>query len=222
VTSGDKAQVYSHYAMGGAEWDGRSGSFAYIGTGIQRAVSRRYSLTGKVFYGDLKYRFDSAGETLTAKVPIFNAQVGLSFKGDWYVLGGSVGVDLRETEKELVTGGTQTDNEAGIAIQAETYMWGQGKKSLGIIASYSTIDDFFWGRARAKKGVYEPAKGLDLKIGAELVGMGNSDFSSIQAGAIVELYKNAGDLSFLIKGGIKSSSDIDSTGYAGLEIYKGF
>ncbi len=218
----DKDPAYSYYAIGGAEWDGRSGSFAYAGTGIQRAVSKRYSLTGKAFYGDLKYRFDSAGETLSAKVSIFNVQAGLSFKGGWYVLGGSAGVDLRETEKDLTAGGTQTDNEAGAAIQAETFMWGEGKKSLGIIASYSTIDDFFWARARAKKGVYEPAKGLDLNIGGELVGMGNSDFSTVQVGALVELYKNAGDLSVLIKGGIKDSSGIGSTGYAGLEIYKGF
>ncbi len=221
-TDANKDPAYSYYAIGGSEWDGRSGSFAYLGTGIQRAVSRRYSLTGKVFYGDLKYQFDSAGETLGATVPIFNAQAGLSFKGDWYVLSGSAGVDLRKTEKELAAGGTQTDNEAGAAIQAETYMWGQGKKSFGIILSYSTIDDFFWARARAKKGVYEPARGLDLNIGVELVGMGNSDFSSVQAGAIIELYKHAWDLSFLIKGGIKDSSGIGSTGYGGFEIYKGF
>ncbi len=220
VTDGEEA--YSYYAIGGAEWDGHSGSFVYMGTGIQRAVSERYSLTGKVFYGNLHYRFDSAGETLGAKVPIFNAQAGLSFKGDWYVLGGSAGVDLRKTKKELAAGGTQTDNEAGAAIQAETFMWGPGKKSLGIILSYSTIDDFFWGRARAKKGVYEPAQGLVLNLGGELVGMGNSDFSSVQAGVIVELYKNAGDLSFLVKGGIKDSSGYGSTGYGGLEIYKGF
>lgn len=215
---------YSYYAISGAEWDGHSGSFVYLGTGVERPLSgdERYSLNSKLFYGELEYKFDSLGIELKAKVPILTVLAGISFKGDRYVLGAGAGVDLRKTERELAAGGTETDNETGVSLQVEANLWGDGKRTLSGIASYSSIDDFFWARARAKKGVYEAPGETDLNLGIELIGMGNSDFSSVQAGVIAELYKNPSKLSVLVKGGIKKSSDLSGTGYAGIELYKGF
>ena len=215
---------YSYYAISGAEWDGQSGSFVYLGAGAERPLSgdERYSLNSKVFYGNLEYKFDSLGKKLKAKVPILNILAGISFKKDRYVLGAAAGVDLRKTERELAAGGTETDNKTGLSLQVEASLWGDDKLTLSSIASYSSIDDFFWARARAKKGVYEAAGSTDLNLGIELIGMGNSDFSSVQAGVIAELYKNPSKLSVLVKGGIKKSSELSSTGYAGIELYKGF
>jgi hypothetical protein len=215
---------YSYYAIGGAEWDGQSGSFVYLGAGAERPLSgdERYSLNSKLFYGELEYKFDSLGKELTAEVEILTVLGGISFKKDRYVLGAGAGVDLRKTERELGAGGTETDNETGLSVQVEASLWGDGKLALSSIASYSTIDDFFWARGRAKKGVYEMDGETDLNLGVELIGMGNSDFSSVQAGVIAELYNNPSKLSVLVKGGIKKSSDLSSTGYAGIELYKGF
>ena len=220
----DRQTAYSYYAISGGEWDGRDGSFVYLGTRVDRPLSgdERYSLNSKVFYGNLKYKFDSFGTELTAKVPILNISGGISFKGDRYVLGAGAGIDIRKTERELIGGGTETDNETGVSLQLEASFWGNDKLTLSSIVSYSSIDDFFWARGRAKKGVYEVAGGTDLTLGIELIGMGNSDFSSMQAGLIAELYKNPSKLSVLVKGGIKKPSDLSSTGYAGIEFYKGF
>ncbi len=215
---------YSYYAISGAEWDGKSGSFVYLGGGVERPISsdERYSLTTKLFYGNLKYKFDSFGTELMAKVPILTMMGGVSFKGKNYVLGAGAGIDIRKTERELVGGGTETDNKTGASVQIEALTWNDSKRVLSAIASYSTIDDFFWARGRAKKGVYEMDGGTELNLGIELLGMGNSDFSSMQAGLIAELYEDPSKLSVLIKGGIKKSSDLSSTGYAGIELYKGF
>ncbi len=226
AASGEAApeSPYSYYAIGGAEWDGRSGSFSYMGAGIERPLSgdERYSLNTKLFYGNLKYKFDSLGTELTAKVPILTMLAGISFKKDRYVLGAGAGIDIRKTERELVAGGTETDNETGLSLQLEANFWGDDKLTLSSIANYSSIDNFFWARARAKKGVYETPGKTDINLGIEFVGMGNSDFSSVQAGVFAELYKNPSKLSVLVKGGIKKSSDLSDTGYTGIELYKGF
>ncbi len=215
---------YSYYAIGGAEWDGRSGSFSYLGTGIERPLEsdERYSLNTKLFYGHLEYNFDADGTELTAKVPMLTLTGGVSFAKDNWVVGAGAGIDIRKTERELAGGGTETDNKTGATLQVEANIWDSDKFVLSGIASYSSIDDFFWTRGRAKKGVGSRPGGIEVNLGAELVGMGNSDFSSGQAGLIAELYKAPSKLSVLVKGGVKKTSSLSSTGYTGIELYKGF
>ena len=215
---------YSYYAIGGAEWDSRSGSFTYLGAIAQRplASDKRYSLNTKLFYGNLKYNFEVAGTELTAKAPILNLMGGVGFAKDNYVLGAAMGIDIRETERELVGGGTETDNKTGATLQIEANLWAENQLSLSGIASYSSIDDFFWTRGRVKKGVALRPGGVEYSLGVELVGMGNSDFSSGQAGLIAELYKNPSKLSVLVKGGVKKTSSLSAMGYGGIELYKGF
>lgn len=137
-------------------------------------------------------------------------------------LAGSIGVDFRESEKELASGGSETKKEAGVALQGEAYMQLEDKKSLEFIASYSSIDSFFWARGRVKKGVYVIGENTDLKIGAEAAGMGNSDFSAYQAGALAEFYNIPLNFSVLFKGGYKNTSASGGMAYGGVELYHGF
>jgi hypothetical protein len=170
----------------------------------------------------LKYKFDSDGTTLAAKMPIVTPSVGLKYDGEGYTIGGSVGVDFRRPEKEQVGGGTETSSETGVSLQVEAYRWFREKKSIGVIVSFSTIDEFFWARARGKKGVYKTGGGKDLFAGVELIAMGNSDFSATQAGGFIEAVSPSGDFSVLLKAGFKNSSVFNTGGYGGIEFYKSF
>lgn len=211
-----------YHIIAGAELDTRNQSFSYMGAGLSRSIDKRVFVTGQLFTGYLKYSFDSEGKTLTARTPIVTPSAGLRYDGYGYSVGGSVGADFRKPEKELASGGTDTETETGVSVQGEAYLRGDGKKSLGLIVSYSTIDDFFWGRARGKKGVYTTGDGGELHAGVELIAMGNSDFSATQAGVFLEALRSVSKLSILLKAGVKNSSAFNTGGYGGIELFKGF
>lgn len=212
----------SYGLIGGSEIDSEGQSFSYLGAGAERTLDSRYSLTGKVFTGYLKYKFDSNGKTLKAEVPIVTPSIGLKYQKEGLAVAGSLGVDFRKSGKETVTGGTETNSRTGAAVQAEAYMWWPEKYSAELIANYSTIDSFFWMRGRVKKGVYAVGKDTDLKIGGEVAGMGNSDFSAGQAGALMEFFNNTANLSALFKAGYKNSSASNGALYGGFEVFYGF
>lgn len=216
------AAANSYGLIGGSEADSEGQSFSYIGAGVSRPVSPAYSLTGKVFAGYLLYNFDSNGKTLSAEMPIATPSIGLEYREEGLALAGSVGADFRKSSKETVTGGTETTSETGGAFQAEAYLWWPEKYSAEFIANYSTIDSFFWMRGRVKKGVYVIGENTDLKVGAEAAGMGNSDFSAAQAGALVEFSNARANLSALFKAGVKNSSASNGAVYGGFEVFYGF
>lgn len=175
-------------------------------------------MTGRLFAGHLEYNFESEGQTLSAQTPIVTVSAGLSHGRQWYTLAGSVGPDFRRLRKDTATGGRETDSRTGAFMQAEAYLWGQGR-SAELIANYSTIESFVWSRARIKSSVYSGA-GKDLKIGAEASAMGNRDFSATGLGLLaqIDLYT---DFSVLLKGGYRISTAKDG-GYGGVELYYGF
>jgi hypothetical protein len=216
------AAANSYSLIAGSEADSEGQSFSYIGAGVDHPVSSAYSLTGKVFAGYLKYNFDSDGKTLSAEMPIATPSIGLKYQKEGLALICSVGADFRKSSKETVTGGTETSSKTGAALQAEAYLWWPEKYSAELIANYSTIDSFFWMRGRVKKGVYVIGENTDIKVGAEAAGMGNSDFSAAQAGALVEFYNARANLSALFKAGVKNSSASNGAVYGGFEVFYGF
>lgn len=220
-TPGAAAQD-TYDGIAGTEWDSHSGSFSYAGAGIAHPLDKELSLTGRVFGAHLKYKFESGGKTLTAKTPIFNPSIGLKLQKDRYVVAGSVGLDLRDTKRDLAAGGTETSSEQGLSLQAEAYLFGPEKTSLALLGSFSTVDDFIWARVRGKKGVYTLGSNTELYLGGEVVEMGNSDFSATELGAIAELYNSPSNISVRFKGGYKTSSAFSSGSYIGLEAYWGF
>lgn len=216
------AAAQNYDAIGGAEWDSHGQSFTYLGGGFSRPIDGDISITGRVFAGYLKYKFESSGKTLTAQTPIVTPSVGLKLNRTWCTLAGSVGPDFRRIKKDLVSGGTETKSETGAFAQAEAYMWGSEKKSAELIANYSTVDSFIWARGRIKKGLFVIGKNTDFKIGAEAVRMGNSDFSATQIGLLAEFFDVASNLSVILKGGYKNSTAFSSGTYGGVELYYGF
>lgn len=222
LTISQDSHAENTVALGGAEFDTQGQSFSYLGAGTSKPISSNYSITGKVFGSYLTYRFDSNGKTLRAESPSFTPSIGLAFQKDWYLLAGSIGYELRKVEKELTAGGSEESSDSGPSLQAEAYLYGKGKKTIELIGSYSTINDFFWARGRFKKGVYTFGNRADLNIGAELAGMGNNDFSATQAGILAEAFKPGANISLLIKAGLKNTSASDTSAYSGFEVFYGF
>lgn len=212
----------SYGLIAGSESDTDGQSFSYIGAGVSRPVSPEYSLTGKVFAGYLKYKFDSNGRTLAAETPMVTPSVGLQYHKEGLTLAGSVGADFRRSSRETASGVTETSTDTGAAFQAEAYAWWAQKYSAELIANYSTVDSFFWMRGRVKKGVYVIGENTDLRVGVEAAGMGNSDFSASQAGAVLEFSNAPGNLSVLFKAGVRNSSASNGTLYGGFEVFYGF
>lgn len=208
--------------IAGGEWDADGQSFSYLGAGVDRDMSGPVSMTFRVFGGYLAYNFDSEGKMLDARVRMATPSLGIKLKKENYTLICSAGLDFRDTEKDTRSGGIEKDSRTGASVQAEAYVWDDARRSAGVIANFSTIDDFFWIRGRAKKAVYTFTNNRDLNIGAELIGMGNGDFSALQAGMVVELFSYDDNFSLLLKGGIKKASGLDRTGYGGIEIYYAF
>jgi len=205
--------------MAGSEVDSKDQGFSYLGIVIAKPVSEGYSIIGRLFSGYLKYNFESAGKTLSAEVPMLTPSIGIRSKIDDITLTGYMGLDMRRTDRETVSGGKEHTDATGISIQGEVDMWGQGLKNLNVIANYSSIDSFFWGRIRAKKGIAEIGSHSNLLVGAELVGMGNNDFTAAQTGLLLELSRSSPNLSLLLKGGYKYTSTYNDSIYGGLEFY---
>lgn len=208
--------------IAGTEVSSKDQVFGYIGVGLTKPVKENLSIVGRVFSGYLKYTFESDSKKLAAEISMVIPSVGIRLKKDDITLTGSAGLDLKRSEKETISGDKDVDNNVGIFIQGEVDVWGKGLKNLGIIASYSSIDNFFWGRVRAKKGILKLGGHKNLLIGAEFVGMGNNNFNATQAGGVLELLNTSSSLSFLLKGGYKHTSDISDSGYGGVELYYRF
>lgn len=210
------------FGLGGAELDTQGQSFSYLGAGTSKPISSNYSITGKVFGSYLTYHYDSNGKTLMTGSLSFTPSIGLAFQKDWYLLGGSIGYEFREVERELAAGGSEEISDSGPSLQAEAYLYGQGKKTIELIGSYATIDDFFWMRGRFKKGIHAFGNGADLNIGVELTALGNNDFSATQAGILAEALKPGANIALLIKAGLKNTSALGISAYNGFEVFYGF
>ncbi len=213
IPSGLKAQAL----ITGIEVDSRDQGFGYLGLLWDKGVSEGRWVVGKVFTGHLRYTFRSNGKELDAKSTMVIPSIGLRGKRGETAFTLSAGADIRRTEKEKVGGGKERDDEVGLSLQGEVDSWWEGLRNMSIILSYSTIDNFFWGRLRLKGAVISRDP-HHLLIGVEFVAMGNEDFNAFQVGGIVELMKIASG-SILLKAGYKDTSETPAGGYTGLEIY---
>lgn len=221
-TSSSMASVENSDVYLGSELDAKGQSFSYLGVSAAAPIDQSFSLIGRVFTAYLRYKFESANMELTADVPMVIPAVGIRYKKDSLSLTGAAGLDLRRVEKERVDGGKDRESKTGLSLQGEFDIWGDDMKNLNLLASYSTIDDFYWLRGRTKKKVYEFGKGMPFLFGVEAAGMGNSDFSASQIGVVGEVLNTATSLSILVKGGYKETTSFGGSGYTGIELYYRF
>lgn len=210
----------AHDAFTGFEIDDEGQYFGFLG--LQTPVTKikqDLELFAQLYAATLRYSFRSEGRLLDARVNSISPAVGLRQRFDPWNVSGFVGPQFRNKREDLVNGGTLTKEEVGAFLQGETFYWHERGSFHGII-SYSTLDDFLWGRLRGKLLAFKTGGGRLVYGGWDVIGMGNKDFSAFHTGPLVEV--PIGKVFFLIKAGYKYTSSFQSGAYTGLELYLPF
>lgn len=205
----------------GGEWDTREQGFFYLGLTASPDDAEGRALLGRLFLYDQRYGYESAGKQARVSGPGATVSAGMRTTRGAVTLGGYAGLDMRRKETSVDGAVTETDSSMGAAFGAELYAFGEGGKSLGLNASYSTMDGFAWLRARGKKEVAELGGGRRLLAGLDAIAMGNSDTAAFQAGGLVEISGTSG-LSAIMKAGLKDTSGLGGSAYFGVELYRPF
>jgi len=216
------AQSFS-FLMGG-EADTKSQSYLYTGIVIEVPATQNISYMGRVWFDHLTYKFEKDKDTIKAKAPAFQPALGLKFFGSGWSSTFWAGWEHRNTTikpfREDVDVRGVSDS---LVVQVELDRWTASKTNLGLIASYSTANKYIWARGRVKQELssYPFGRDMPLRIGIDIVGLGNKDYSAFQIGPLFEIFNIARNASVLIKGGYKNSS-VDESFYGGIELYFGF
>ena len=207
--------------LGGVEFDSRSQGYRYIGIGLRTTIDDHWTVLARVTGSSLRYTFESGNDTLTANVMSITPMFGTQYKKGPMTLALLAGKDFRSTNRDVVGAPHETDRDTSLVIQAELDYWFGHIYDLGLISSYTDLDRYFWNRVRIKKQLTN----LDYSgttswfIGGEGVGSGNVDFNSYQLGAVVEYSYRPLKMSWVLKGGFKTTSTVSRSGYTGIEFY---
>ena len=192
--------------MADAEVDDEGQSFIYLGAATEGTIFFN------VFAGYLQYEFEDDDILRDATIKSITPALGIKKEGP-LTLTLAAGPILREKEEEQDDGDDRT-TEVGGFVQFGSYYWGNKGTFEGLV-SYTTLDDFFWGRIRGKRKTVGR-----LYAGAEFFLMGNSDFDSWGLGPLLEF---RGDkASILLKGGYKHTSTFNDGMYTGIELFTSF
>jgi hypothetical protein len=134
------------------------------------------------------------------------------FWGGWEHRNTTISPDRQDVE---VKGTTNS-----LVLQAELDKWLQTATNLSLIASYSTQNQYTWGRGRIKQE--SSLSSIPIRIGFEVVGQGNADYHATQFGPMLELCTLSRQASITFHGGYKRSSGDSTSKYGGVEVYIGF
>jgi len=210
----------THDAFTGFELDDRGQYYGFLGLQTPlTSIQKDLDLFAQLYAATLRYSFRSDGNLLNARVDSITPSVGLRQRFDPWNVSVLAGPQFREKHEDVVNGGRTTSDEVGAFLQGETFYWHERGSFHGII-SYSTLDDFFWGRLRGKVSAFKTNGGHRIYAGWDVIGMGNKDFNAFHTGPLVEV--PIGKVFFLIKGGYKYTSAFHNGAYTGLEIYLPF
>jgi hypothetical protein len=190
----------------GAEVDDESQRFLYAGA----QTDGKYFL--QIFAADLNYDFKDNGIIREATSKWITPAIGFRTRGS-LSLSVVAGPTFRE-KKEEQSSGTTTVRDSGGFFQVGGYFWKEDM-NIEFLASYTNLDNFLWGRLRAKKRIRD-----SFFMGAEVFGMGNQDFNGWGVGPLLELRK--GKAAFTLKAGYKNTTTYGGGLYAGLELYTAF
>ena len=216
------AATYGLLLGGEADSDGQG--YAYTGLMAEQQIAGGVSLLGKVWFDYLAYRFEKNQAPVRAKAPAIVPAVGFKYSGvNWYtsIWGGweRRNTVIKPTEADVgvkgVTDSAVVQWEGALRLETATY--------LEVLVSYSTKNDYFWSRGRAKQEL-DPVStgGYPLRLGVEVVGQGNKDYQALQVGPVAELLTLNRSISLIVHGGYKHSSSFNGSGYGGIELYIGF
>ena len=207
-------------AFTGFEIDNEGQHYGYLGlrTPVTK-IQQDLELLAQLYADTIRYSVRSEGRLLDAHANSIAPAVGLQQRFDPWNVTGLVGPQFRTKREDLVNGGTMTTDKVGAFLQGETFYWHERGSFHGIV-SYSTLDNFLWGRLRGKLLAFKTNEGRLVYGGWDVIGMGNKDFSAFHTGPLIEM--PIGKLFFLVKAGYKYTSTFQNGAYTGFELYLPF
>jgi hypothetical protein len=208
----------------GGEASTKSHSYLYTGIVIEVPTGQNMSFMGRVWLDHLTYEFEKDADTIRAKAPAFQPAAGLKFFGSGWANTFWAGWEIRNTNIKPFREDVDVRGVAdSLILQVEIDRWTLSKTNFSLIASYSIENRYIWARGRIKQELFSYPLGQDmpLRVGMDIIGQGNKDYSAFQIGPLFEVSSIAWNTSVLIKGGYKNSS-VDNSFYGGVEFYFGF
>lgn len=209
----------------GGKTDTENQGYLYTGIIVEEPVRQNLSIMGKFVVDYLTYKFETGSEIIKAKAPAFQPAIGVKFSGQDWSTTFWAGWEHRNTKikpfrEDVEVRGT-TDS---LVLQAELDRWIKAMTNLNFIVSYSTKNSYIWSRGRLKQELssYPLGRDLPLRVGLEVIGQRDKDYSAFQVGPLVEIYSPSKKISFLIHGGYKNSSGVPNSAYGGIELSFGF
>ncbi len=207
----------------GYQWNGEGQYFSYLG--LRQDLpweSFGFKAYAQLFAAGQSYEYESGNQDIDAKVQFLIPSLGVTRAlgdGGWSV-SGLVGPKLTWKKEDGFQNGSEREFDVGAFAQAETMYWQETHSFHGFV-SYSSEDNFFFGRARGKLRIYSPGTGCcAIFAGLDVAGMGNDDFRAVQTGPLIEV--PIGGVSLLARAGFQRDSSFGSGVYGGLEIYAPF
>lgn len=228
---GDAGEPWFEF-IAGYEGDTHGTGYGFAGPAYVHPLRPRLAFTARVFASYLVYEFEEAGGTRKVRSPGVNPSVGLRFGATNFVQL-LAGLDVRRREDSFEGPGgvgsrKDRDTRVGASFGAEWYTNPSDRDNVHALVNYGTVDKYTWARLGYKRqltnvGWQEP---LALFGGVEVIGQGNDDIRSMQAGPLVELNFVRARTALMLRGGYKRSTfdaAPDRSGpYFGIGLYKRF
>lgn len=160
----------------------------------------------ELFAARLEYRYVDGGE-VRAKQRIVTPAIGLRWQDGWAATA-AIGPSFISREE---TGARTEDNDSiGLTIKG-SLLSAPGPLSGEVLASFTTIDQILWGRARILR-----AASSQLVFGGEVIGMRGDQAHSYGAGLVFAISGRPGRLGLVL--GYERSTNREQTPYGGIEL----
>lgn len=207
----------------GFRMDGETQYHAYLGLRMKLPFAfSGFETHAQLFTSAQSYEYDTDDQEIEADVQNLTPSLVVSRSlggGPWTILA-LVGPELRWKHEDGFRNDSDREFDVGVMLQMESMYW-QETRNLHAMVSYASLDDFFFGRVRAKLQTYSPETGCcPIFAGLDIAGMGNDDFRAVQVGPVVEV--PVAGFFLLFRAGYQNDSSFGSGGYGGLEIYTQF
>ena len=186
----------------GMQQNGEDNRIVYAGALLVRG-ERFYEL----FAARLEYRYMDGGGEVRAEQRIVTPAIGLRWQDGWAATA-AIGPSFISREEE---GARTEDNDSiGLTIKG-SLLSAPGPLSGEVLASFTTIDQILWGRARILR-----AASSQFVFGGEFIGMRGDQAHSYGAGLVLGISGRPGRLGFVL--GYERSTNREQTPYGGIEL----
>ncbi len=195
--------------LGGWEADSHSNGYGFAGAGYLHPVTPRIALATRLSGGYLYYRFPANGGETKVTSPNGTLLAGARVSGERASLTVLAGAETSTVRRESTTpAGQTTTRETGVDAVLNGTLWARIADPWDFLAlaNYDAANRYTWARGTVKYRVTAATAATGVFLGPEFTGQGNSDITSFQGGAALQVARRAGRVSIDIRGGYKRST----------------